>query len=116
MASDVIRALDANAGDLLSYLERRNGLDDAPDLLTETMAVAWRRAKDLPDTSEEARMWLFGIAKGVLANAVRGRVRRQKLADRLCTISGAASATAPAAEYGGSHRARCHSASTGRVG
>jgi len=34
------------------------------------------------------------------ANAVRGRVRRQKLAVRLGTISGAASASAPAADAG----------------
>lgn len=100
MASDVVVAIDANGGDLLHYLERRIGLDDAPDLLTETMTVAWRRAGDLPQGPEQTRMWMFGIAKGVLANAVRGKVRRQKLADRLRAVTGVAAASVPAADAG----------------
>ncbi|WP_430868612.1 RNA polymerase sigma factor [Demequina aurantiaca] len=98
--SDLVTELDANAGDLLRYLERRIGLDDAPDLLTETLTVAWRREKDLPRDPEQARMWLFGIAKGVLANAVRGQVRRQRLADRLRAISGRTATNSPAADAG----------------
>lgn len=98
--SDIVTALDANAGDLLRYLERRIGLDDAPDLLTEALAIAWRREKDLSTDPEQARMWLFGIAKGVLANAERGKVRRQKLADRLRVISGRTVTSSPAADSG----------------
>ncbi|MGB4779584.1 RNA polymerase sigma factor [Microbacterium sp.] len=56
-------ALTAASPDILAYLQRRVGLDDAPDLLGETMVVAWRRAGDLPDDPERARMWLFGIAR-----------------------------------------------------
>ena len=100
MANDLLVALNANAGDLLRYLERRIGLDDAPDLLAETLTVAWRREKDLPGDPEQARMWLFGIAKGVLANAVRGKVRRQRLADRLRAISGKTTPSSPAADVG----------------
>ncbi|NYI42228.1 RNA polymerase sigma factor [Demequina lutea] len=102
--NDVVPALDENAGALLNYLERRIGIDDAPDALAEVMTVVWRREGDLPADATEARMWMFGIAKGVLANAARGKVRRAKLAGRLRAVTaasdGAASATTPPADQG----------------
>lgn len=76
-------AVEANASDLLSYVSRRVGPDDAPDLLSETMVVAWRRVRELPDDAERARMWLFGIARGTLLNHARGQRRRWALADRI---------------------------------
>lgn len=76
-------AIAANAADLLAYFERRAEPADAADLLSETMITAWRRLPDLPDDDTEARMWLFGIARGILANARRASVRRWKLAERL---------------------------------
>jgi len=85
--TDLVAALDANAGALLDYLERRIGIDDAPDALAEVMTVVWRREVDLPEDATEARMWMFGIAKGVVANVARGKVRRAKLADRLRAVT-----------------------------
>ena len=79
----VTRALGASAADLLGYLQRRVGPDDAPDLLGETLVVVWRRVDDLPADPERARMWLFGIARTVLLNHGRGERRRWALADRL---------------------------------
>lgn len=76
-------ALESSAPDLLAYLQRRVGLDDAPDLLGETMVVAWRRVRELPREAEPARMWLFGIARGTLLNHARGERRRWALADRI---------------------------------
>ena len=92
-------ALEASAADLLAYLSRRAGGDDAADLLGETMVVAWRRVSDLPDEPERARMWLFGIARGTLANYARGQRRRWALADRLRSRMGQ-TAVAPAADEG----------------
>ncbi|KQR45373.1 RNA polymerase subunit sigma-24 [Microbacterium sp. Leaf161] len=77
------RVLEESATDLLAYLSRRVGPDDAADLLGETMVIAWRRSSDLPDEPERSRMWLFGIARGTLANHGRGQRRRWALADRL---------------------------------
>lgn len=77
------RAFESSASDLLAYLSRRAGPDDASDLLGETMVVAWRRVKDLPDDPERARMWLFGIARGTLQNHARGERRRWALVDRI---------------------------------
>jgi RNA polymerase sigma-70 factor (ECF subfamily) len=78
------QAYIANAPDLLSYFGRRVHIPaDAADLLSETFVVAWRRADRLPADPEQTRMWLFGVARRVLANAARGDIRRSGLADRL---------------------------------
>jgi RNA polymerase sigma factor (sigma-70 family) len=80
---DFAGALDRNAPDLLRYLERRLGKEDAADALAEVMLAAWRRSDSLPAESEEARMWMFGIARNTVANSSRGERRRSRLADRL---------------------------------
>ena len=84
---------------LLAYLRRRVGPEDAPDLLGETMVIAWRRVDDLPDDSEQTRMWLFGIARATLMNHARGERRRWALADRL-RGSSETMQNAPAADEG----------------
>lgn len=79
-------ALEGNGEDLLRYLQRRvHVVDEAADLLGETMLQAWRRADACPADAERQRMWLFTIAAHVLANHRRGAVRRHRLADRLRT-------------------------------
>lgn len=92
-------ALREASADLLAYLQRRVGHDAAPDLLGETMVVAWRRVSDLPHEPERARMWLFGIARGTLLNHMRGERRRWALADRIRGHAGAEAAS-PAADDG----------------
>lgn len=92
-------ALDAASVDLLSFLQRRVGVDDAPDLLGETMVVAWRRVRELPEDTERARMWLFGIARGTLLNHARGARRRWALADRIRGYADSPAA-APASDEG----------------
>lgn len=79
----LVAAFEACAPDLLAYLARRVGSDDAGDLLGETMVVAWRRVRRLPDDPERARMWLFGVARKTLLNHTRGERRRRALQDRM---------------------------------
>ena len=75
---------DANAADLLSYFGRRVSVAaDAADLLSETFVVAWRRIDQLPSDPEQARMWLFGVARRLLANAARGTLRHADLTLKL---------------------------------
>lgn len=81
--SHALDRISACSPDLLAYFERRVGSADAADLLSETMLTAWRRIDDLPPDDIEARMWLFGVARRILANAERASVRRWKLAERL---------------------------------
>ncbi|HUR07960.1 MAG TPA: RNA polymerase sigma factor [Nonomuraea sp.] len=62
---------------ILGYALRRcESPEDAADVVAETFAIAWRRVDVLPPDAE-ARLWLYGIARNVLANHRRGRARRQ---------------------------------------
>ncbi|MEV7328194.1 RNA polymerase sigma factor [Micromonospora sp. NPDC093244] len=68
---------------LLAYALRRvTHPEDAADVVAETFLVAWRRRHDMP-ADAEARLWLYGVARLVLANHHRGGVRRQRLGERL---------------------------------
>jgi RNA polymerase sigma factor (sigma-70 family) len=69
--------------ELLGYALRRSGSpEDAADVVAETMLVAWRRFDQVP-SDDTARLWLYGVARRVLANHRRGQVRRDHLAGRL---------------------------------
>jgi RNA polymerase sigma-70 factor (ECF subfamily) len=84
VADRVERTLQREASSLLAYFERRvRPAEDAADLLSETMVVAWRRADVLPVDELEARMWLFGVARNTLATHRRGQLRRDALATEL---------------------------------
>lgn len=73
----------ANHDAVLGYLLRRTGSShDAADLLADTFLVAWRRLDEIPG-GDQARPWLYGVARRVLANHRRGEGRRVALADRL---------------------------------
>jgi RNA polymerase sigma factor (sigma-70 family) len=73
----------ANCGLVLGYALRRTvSSDDAADVLAETFLVAWRRLDDVP-RGDAARLWLYGVARRVLANQRRGEQRRSALAERL---------------------------------
>ncbi|NYF16517.1 RNA polymerase sigma-70 factor (ECF subfamily) [Microbacterium sp. AK009] len=81
--ADLTAAYLANAADLLNYFGRRvDDPADAADLLNETFLVATRRGA-LPAPPEEARMWLFGVARHVLSNSRRSRRRQSELAAKL---------------------------------
>ena len=68
---------------LLGYaLRRTDNTDDAADVLAETFLTAWRRLDEIPP-GPQARLWLYGTARRVLANQRRGERRRLALADRL---------------------------------
>lgn len=85
MSPDEVRAvLTANGGRLLGFFANRvDSRDDAADLVGDVLLVAWRRHRQLPEDADEARMWLFGVARKVLANHRRGRNRRDALDARL---------------------------------
>lgn len=68
---------------LLAYAVRRVAQpSDAADVVADAFLVAWRRIDEAP-TGTEARPWMFGVARGCLANYYRGERRRSALADRL---------------------------------
>lgn len=83
IAKRVESALVAHGRDLLRYLESRIGSDQAADALSETMLIAWRRARRMPASDHDARLWLFGIARNVVRNSDRSARRRSRLAAQI---------------------------------
>ena len=68
---------------LLGYAVRRvDQPADAADVVADTFLVAWRRRATLPP-GDEARLWLYGVARKSLANHHRGDRRRDRLGQRL---------------------------------
>jgi RNA polymerase sigma factor (sigma-70 family) len=73
----------AHHDSVLGYLLRRtDSHDDAADVLAETFLTTWRRVADVPP-GDQARPWLYGVARRTLANHRRGENRRSALAGRL---------------------------------
>ncbi|HJS97259.1 MAG TPA: sigma-70 family RNA polymerase sigma factor, partial [Solirubrobacteraceae bacterium] len=68
---------------VLAYAVRRvTNPQDAADVVAETFLVAWRRLDRVPE-GDAARLWLYGVARHVLANHRRSERRRERLAERL---------------------------------
>lgn len=81
---DIDQLVATNASDLLAYFMRRvENQADAADLLSETLVVLWRRARDAPANEHEARMWSFGIARKVLGGHWRMRRRHTAALSRV---------------------------------
>jgi RNA polymerase sigma factor (sigma-70 family) len=69
---------------MLAYAVRRvDRAEDAADVVSEIFLVAWRRRAELPPDGE-IKLWLYGVARRVLANHRRGHLRRERLSERLC--------------------------------
>jgi RNA polymerase sigma factor (sigma-70 family) len=100
-AEERLAGLYAEHGrDVLAYaLRRASGPEDAADVVAETFLVAWRRLSDVP-SGDDARLWLYGVARRVLANQRRGDRRRERLGERLRVelLGMAASQPAPGGE------------------
>jgi RNA polymerase sigma-70 factor (ECF subfamily) len=77
------RLFDAHFDDLWRFARRRSpSAADADDITAQVFAVAWRRRDDLPGTG--VRLWLFGVARHVLASHRRSNERQRQL--QLCLI------------------------------
>ena len=57
-------------------------LADVDDLVAEVYLVAWRRIDDVP-LSPEDLLWLFGVARNVVAHHRRSMALRLRLQDRV---------------------------------
>jgi RNA polymerase sigma-70 factor (ECF subfamily) len=65
---------------VLRFALGRIDAERAKDVAAETFLIAWRRLDDVP---AEARPWLFGVARRVIAGQLRSEARRDALAARL---------------------------------
>lgn len=84
---------------VLAYVLRRVARPFADDALADTFLVAWRRLEDVPS---DARPWLLGVARNVVANYRRAATRQAALTTKL---GGASAEHAPADEERSDHRA-----------
>lgn len=81
---------------VLAYALRRAGDSEAAaDVVAETFIVAWRRLDEVP--VDDARLWLYGVARRVIANLHRAERRRSRLARRLAESLRVEPVTRPAA-------------------
>jgi RNA polymerase sigma-70 factor (ECF subfamily) len=77
---------------LQRYLRRRTDAATADDVLGDVLLVLWRRVDDIP--AEAPVAWAYGVARGCLANAVRGAARQDRLVRRLAAEPPGAAPTA----------------------
>jgi RNA polymerase sigma factor (sigma-70 family) len=72
-AEQRFRHLHAEAyDDLMRFVRRRVPADDAEDIVSTVFMTVWRRLDDVP---ADARPWMFAVARNVLANQARVRLR-----------------------------------------
>jgi RNA polymerase sigma-70 factor (ECF subfamily) len=79
------------------YALRRAPRDVAQEIVAETFLVAWRRLDDVPD---DARPWLYGVARRVLANQRRSARRNVALERRLAGTAAPAGTGDPGERLG----------------
>lgn len=79
--------------EVFRYAGRRLGREEAADAAAEAFTVAWRKIAHVPP-EPETLPWLYGVARRVVANAERGRRRRERLAVRAAGDTTEASAGA----------------------
>jgi RNA polymerase sigma factor (sigma-70 family) len=63
------------------YVRRRIDEATVSDVVAEVFTVAWRRLDDVP--ANDARLWLFGVARHVVANHLRGAGRGYRLIEKV---------------------------------
>jgi RNA polymerase sigma factor (sigma-70 family) len=66
--------------DLVRFVERRIPPSEAEDVVSTVFLTAWRRLDEIPD---DARPWLFGVARNTMAHQSRGWSRRRALDVRM---------------------------------
>lgn len=69
-----------HASSVHAFARRRVDAPTAEEVVAETFVVAWHRLDEL---SEPALPWLYGVARRLIANQLRGADRRRALLTRL---------------------------------
>jgi RNA polymerase sigma factor (sigma-70 family) len=91
----LFRTLYLDHAGRLSAFAYRCGVprDDIDDVISEVFLIAWRKLDAIPDPPVD-RLWLFGVARNVIAKQRHGRWRQVRLVDRLTVLPGAVDAGA----------------------
>ena len=72
--------------DMVAYCGWRSPSQaDGQDAVAEVFLAAWRKLEEVPE-GDEARLWLYGTARRVLANQARAGRRRDRLTVRAAEV------------------------------
>ena len=81
------RLFDEHQAAMREYCSRRLGGHEANDAAAEIFTVMWRRIDEVP-MGEDARLWLYGVARNVVRNASRSRQRRVRIGAKAAATPG----------------------------
>jgi RNA polymerase sigma-70 factor (ECF subfamily) len=90
----LLHAVRESQADVWRLAAHLVGPDDADDVTQDTFVRAWRALPAFRGDSS-ARTWLLSIARRACADAVRGRVRRRRLAERAASAATIAASIHP---------------------
>lgn len=93
-APAVERLFSDHASDVLAYALRRADRATAEEVAAEVFVIAWRRADRIPQA--EPLLWLYAVARRLLANERRAARRRAALHDVLGLLAARGHQAAPA--------------------
>lgn len=68
---------------VLGYAARRAQWHVAEDVAAQVFLIAWHRLDDVPEDDDHRRAWILVVARHVLANSQRTRLRSSRLDVRL---------------------------------
>lgn len=81
------RLYEDTSRDLLAFLLRRCATaEDAADCLAESYRIAWETGARIP-AGDEARPWLFGVARNIARQTHKGETRRAATTIALATAA-----------------------------
>jgi RNA polymerase sigma factor (sigma-70 family) len=81
------RLYEDTSRDLLAFLLRRCATaEDAADCLAESYRIAWETRSRIP-AGQEARPWLFGVARNIARQTHKGETRRAATTTALATAA-----------------------------
>ena len=75
-----------NYDEVLRYCLRRLPVTDANDAASDVFVVAWRRIDAAP-AGDDARLWLYGIARNVVRNSRRSARRSVRLRTKVAGLA-----------------------------
>lgn len=99
-APAVERLFSDHASDVLAYALRRADRTTAEEVAAEVFVIAWRRADRIPQA--EPLLWLYAVARRLLANERRAARRRAALHDVLGLLATRGDQAGPAPGSGNS--------------
>ena len=73
---------EENYADVRDYCLRRVGTEDGNDAAAEIFIIAWHKLDRVPE-GKRGRLWLFGVARNIVAHQHRTRFKAKRLQNKL---------------------------------